>query len=115
MQVGDIDIVDANPQAFKEFLQFFYRSEVKLSVKNVSEGMDLCRRYLLDDWQTVSAAWNDLCKSTLTADNMCWGYELAILFELEDLKNVCEQQIGENAAEIFQSSTFLNCQPNNSH
>lgn len=36
-------------EAFIEFLQFFYRSEVTLSIENVSEVLDLCKRYLLDD------------------------------------------------------------------
>lgn len=111
-QDGDIDVVDATPEAFKEFLQFFYCSEVKLSAENLPGVMDLCRRYLLDDWRTISMACTKLCESTLTLDNMCWGYELAILFELDELKTFCEKRIGENPAEIFHSSSFLNCQPN---
>lgn len=111
-QDGDIEIVDAAPEAFKEFLQFFYRSQVKLTAENVPGVMDLCKRYLLDDWDTVSMACTDVCKSTLTLDTMCLGYELAILFELDDLKTFCEEEIGKNAAKIFRSSSFLDCQPN---
>lgn len=107
---GDIDIVDANAEAFKEFLQFFYRSQVKLTIENVSEVMNLCKEYLFDDWQTVSMVGTDLYTSMLTIDDMCWGYEFAILFEMDELKQFCEKKIGENAAEIFQSNSFLNCQ-----
>lgn len=111
-QDGDIDIVDADPEAFKEFLQFFYRSQVKLTTANAPNVMDLCKRYLLEDWETVSMACTDVCKSTLTLDTMCRGYELAILFELNDLKTFCEEMIGKNAAEVFRSSGFLTGQSN---
>lgn len=111
-QDGDIEIVDASATAFKEFLQFFYRHQVQLTAEYVSEVLGLGRRYLLDDWQTVSTACIDLCESTLTLDDMCVGYELAILFEMNELKQFCEKQIGENAAKTFRSSSFLNCRPN---
>lgn len=108
----DIDVVDTSAEAFKEFLQFFYRNQVKLTTENVPDVMVLCKRYRLDDWQSVLNTCNDVCKSTLTLDKMCWGYELANLFQLDELKSFCEEEIGKNAAEIFRSSGFLKCQPN---
>lgn len=111
-QNGDIDIVNASAGAFKEFLQFFYRSQVKLTIENVSEVMNLCKEYLLDDWQAVSMVGTDLCTSMLTIDDMCWAYEFAILFEMDELLEFCEKKITENAVKVFQSSSFLSCQRN---
>lgn len=108
-QEGDINIVDASFEAFKEFLQFFYRSLVKLTADNVAEVLNLGKQYLLND---CIQACTDFYESTLTLDNMCWGLELAILFELEGLKEFCEQQISKNSTEIFRSSSFLNCESN---
>lgn len=108
-QQGDITITDATPDAFKEFLQFFYRSQVILTTENVPEVMNLGKQYLVDDCLSACA---DLCEQTLTLDNMCRGYELAILFEVDDLKKFCENTISEKAAEIFQTDGFLQCGPN---
>lgn len=108
-QSGDIKIVDSTPAAFKEFLQFFYRSTVKLTAENVPEVMYLGKEYMLNDCLN---ACTDFCEATLTLDNICWGYELAILFELDALRRFCERKISEHTKEIFQSSSFLCCESN---
>lgn len=106
---GDINIVDASANAFKEFLQFFYLSTVKLTVENVSDVMNLGKEYLID---ACFNACTDLCKLTITPENVCWGYELAILFDQSDLKRICERKLRDHPKEVFQSSSFLNCQSN---
>lgn len=106
---GDITITDGTVDAFKQFLQFFYRSQVKLTVENISEVINLGKKYLVDE--CVNAC-SDLCKRVLKTNNVFWGYELAILFELNDLKRFCEGKISERATEIFQTDDFLRCQPN---
>lgn len=108
-ETSDVRITNASPEAFKEFLQFFYLSTVKLTSKNVAEVMNLCKQYMLND---CINACTDFCQGMLTMDNTCWGYELAILFEQDDLKEVCEQQISENPVEIFRLNSFLNCEQN---
>lgn len=106
---GDINIVDSTPEAFREFLQFFYLTQVELSTENLLEVMNLGKQYMLDDCLT---ACTKFCEATLTLDNMCWGYELAILFDLDGLMRFCERQISANPNEIFKSNCFLNCDPN---
>lgn len=108
-QDGDINIVDSSPSAFKEFLQYFYLSTVKLTGENVAGVMNLGKQYMLNDCINTCT---EFCESTLTMDNVCWGYELAILFEQENLKKFCERKIGENPNEIFQSNSFLICDKN---
>lgn len=111
-QVGDIEISGSTPEAFKEFLQFFYRSTVKLSDQNLAEVMNLVKKYELDDCFNECS---EVCELTLTLDNLCWGYDLAILFEHEDLILFCEQKISENSRDIFRSTSFLNCDLNLLH
>lgn len=108
-QNGDINIVDTPTEAFKEFLQFFYRSTVKLTAENVFAVMNLGKQHMLNE---CFKACTNLTKETLTKDNVCLGYERAILFEDDDLKRLCEQTISEHAEEVFRSDGFLSCEPN---
>lgn len=108
-QEGNILIGDATSEAFKEFLQFFYLATVKLTAENAAEVWNLGKQYLVDDCCMASS---NISEQNLTLDNMCWGYELAILFYQDNLKKFCEQKISENAEEIFQSNSFLSCGSN---
>ncbi|XP_055305833.1 uncharacterized protein LOC129570303 [Sitodiplosis mosellana] len=108
-QEGDIPIVDSTPEAFKEFLQFFYLGTVKLTADNVADVWNLGKQYMVDDCCMASSNFSE---ETLTLDNMCWGFELAILFEQDRLMKLCEQKISENPKEIFKSNGFLTCGSN---
>ncbi|XP_031636133.1 uncharacterized protein LOC116349021 [Contarinia nasturtii] len=106
IEVGDIPIVDASAAAFREFLQFFYKSKVQLTSQHIGEVINLCKKYELNE--AVEACEIPLQKS-LTKHDMCWGYEVAVLLELENLQQFCEQKIRENAQEVLTSDTFLEC------
>ncbi|XP_031638200.1 BTB/POZ domain-containing protein 2-like [Contarinia nasturtii] len=108
-QNGVIKVVDFTSGAFKEFLQFFYLAKVQLTSANVMEVMRLGRKFAVKNCLDACA---ELCKSMLTMDTMCWGYELAIRFELDDLRAFCERKISENPEKIFHSISFLLCEPN---
>lgn len=106
IELGDVPIVDASPAAFKEFLQFFYMSQVRLTSRNIGEVINLCKKYELADG--VKACEIPL-QNSLTNNDMCWGYEVAVLLELENLQKFCERKIKENAQEILTSESFLEC------
>ncbi|XP_031638057.1 BTB/POZ domain-containing protein 6-A-like [Contarinia nasturtii] len=109
-EIGNtITIVDASPDEFKEFLQFFYLSSVRLTVGHKPRIMNLGEKYMLN---VCKKACTELSKATLTMENMCLGYELAILFNQDDLKEYCEAKISENPMEFFKSQSFLDCEPN---
>lgn len=102
----DADIVDASPDAFKEFLQFFYLNEIELTMENVEEVLDLGRKY------SVSACWNTCAlflTKMLTNDNVCFVYGLSISADLKDLKKICEAKIGLTTTEIFKTHDFRGC------
>lgn len=108
-----INVCDTTAEVFKEFLQFFYLSTVQLTAKNFFSVMQLVAKYGIED--CVLNACSELCEITITLDNICWGYELAILFEHIELQQFCQQFISENAQKIFQSNSFLHCESNVLH
>lgn len=109
---GNINVFDTTADVFKEFLQFFYLSTVQLTAKNFFSVMQLVTKYGIEN--CVLDACSELCEITITLDNICWGYELAILFEHGELQQFCEKFISENATKIFQpnNNSFLHCEPN---
>lgn len=105
-ETGTIRIVDVSPAAFKEFLQFFYLTRVELTAQHLIDVMNLGKKYMIAD---CLVACTEFCVATLKLENMCWGYELAILFDLHELRRFCEQKIGQYPCEFFRSDSFLNC------
>ncbi|XP_055304166.1 kelch-like ECH-associated protein 1B [Sitodiplosis mosellana] len=99
-------IVDASPNAFKEFLQFFYLVEVQLSSEHIFEVANLCKKYEVNDGL-------ELCKSpmemSLTINNMCSGYSVALLLEMKSTVEFCKREITQKATEILKSANFLEC------
>ncbi|XP_055317521.1 BTB/POZ domain-containing protein 3-like [Sitodiplosis mosellana] len=105
-EMDEVGIVDSPVAAFGEFLQFFYLGRVKITAANVSKVMYLANKYNLADGLNVCVKF---IESTLSADNVCWGYGLAILFGQESLKNLCKIVISINTKDVFASKNFLEC------
>ncbi|XP_055306228.1 uncharacterized protein LOC129570584 [Sitodiplosis mosellana] len=101
---ADIKIVDTTPADFKEFLKFFYFSDVELTMENVPSIIKLGKKYKV-------AACMDVCvqllKDKLTVENACFIYGRAIHYKQNDLKQLCEEKIIENTEAVFESSSFL--------
>lgn len=45
----EVEIVDVTASAFREFLQFIYLSKVKLTMENVSDVIDLGKKYNMNE------------------------------------------------------------------
>lgn len=79
----DVEILDADADSFKEFLRFFfYHGEVTLTMETIATIFRLANKY--DVLECVNACVAFL-KSKLLLDNICWGYELALLLENKEL------------------------------
>ncbi|XP_031633828.1 uncharacterized protein LOC116347390 [Contarinia nasturtii] len=103
---GDIKIVDAPADAFEEFLQFFYLQKVRLTSKNVVPVTKLCHKYeLVDGLKSCGAT----LQKSLTVDNVCTVYELAVLLELANTIKLCKQKIKEHPDEVLKSTGFMEC------
>ncbi|XP_055307613.1 BTB/POZ domain-containing protein 3-like [Sitodiplosis mosellana] len=100
----EVPIPDVFAADFKMFLQYFYLSEVELSMENVEAVMSLSHQY------DIGACFNDcatLLEHSLTADNACRIYALAIFYGHEELKTECEIFISLNTENVLKSSGFL--------
>lgn len=104
-----VKIADSYPDAFKEFLQFCYLEEVTLTMENIKEVVRLTDKYDMADCLKNYAA---SIIEKLTIDNMCYGYQLAIIAEHDDLKSFCEKNICAFPDDVFKSTTFLHCDRN---
>lgn len=83
---GDLKIVDASYEAFKEFLQFFYKNKVKLTMGNIVEVLNLVHKY---DIAVGSKLVEDFLIEHLTADQILWGLHLAEKYQLKNLEDHC--------------------------
>ncbi|XP_055296834.1 BTB/POZ domain-containing protein 6-B-like [Sitodiplosis mosellana] len=107
LKEGDkVEIVDSSAGAFKEFLQFFYLSEVTLTMKNIETVVRLADKYDVLEYFKASTVF---IRSQLTPDNMCWGYQLATSLENTELIDFCEEKIASSPREIFGSDVFKRC------
>ncbi|XP_031633721.1 BTB/POZ domain-containing protein 6-A-like, partial [Contarinia nasturtii] len=106
-ETGDVQIVDASPAAFREFLQFFYLGSVQLTPENIFTVTNLCHKYEVADGLLLCET--GMLKTLSVTDNMCSGYELALLLELQKVIKFCEQKITESLEGVLNSIDFLNC------
>lgn len=106
IEKNEVQIVDASAKAFKQFLQFFYSSEVTLTMEEIGDVMNLGKKYEVPNCVDTCSTF---LIQRLTMDTVCFGYGLGVLFEQRDLIKFCEQRIQRDPQTIFSSSTFLEC------
>lgn len=102
----DVHIVDVSADGFKEFLQFFYMEEVNLTGDNLAEVITLADKYDVPGCMHLCEQFLEI---TLTLDSICWCYELATLFRLQHLIDMCEERICLETKSVFDSDGFLHC------
>lgn len=104
---GNVKITDASPEAFRAFLQFFYDSQVKLTVENIVEVLKLVDKYdVADCWPVCSGFLMDNAQ----IENILLTLYLAIEYNLDDLKTFCEQKISQNYQAVIDMIHFENGQ-----
>ncbi|XP_055308832.1 BTB/POZ domain-containing protein 1-like [Sitodiplosis mosellana] len=103
---GDILIVDAYPEAFKQFLQFFYLARVRLTSDHIFEVANLCKKYAINEGLKLCETPMQM---SLRINNTCTGYAVAILLGMENVVEFCEREIKHKATEILKSTDFLKC------
>lgn len=103
---GDISVTDASDEAFKDFLKFFYLSEVEVHPENVSGLMNLGHKYNVVNCVTVCV---EHLKDTATAGNILIALGLAIRHSHSELMKFCEQFVVLNTHAMLESCGFLEC------
>lgn len=104
--VGEVEVKDVTAAAFNEFLQFFYLDEVDLTVENIESVLKLVQQSLVDEFMKECIAF---LSESVSVDNMCSVYRLAIFYGIKELNSICESLISSNAMEMFATRDFLNC------
>lgn len=103
---GNITIADSTPEAFTEFLQFFYLNKVQISADKIEQLMDLANTYKVPQCLT---ACSEFLMEIISEDNFCWVYEMALMYDREDLVTLCEEKIRISPKSIFDKSSFRKC------
>lgn len=104
---GDIRVTDTSDAAFKEFLKFFYLSEVELRAESIADIMYLGQKY--DATKCIEACVQFL-KDAATADNILIALDIAILYAHSELMKFCHRFIVLNTNSVLESSGFLGCE-----
>lgn len=102
----EVIITETPVNAFKQFLQFFYNDKVKLTMEHIAAVMNLGEMYNVAECLAVCTKF---VKNNLNDDNVCRYYELAILYNQQELMQSCEMVIGVNTNAVFKSPGFLAC------
>lgn len=103
---GDIKIVDASAEAFKQFLRLFYFNHIELTMETAAEVMYLGRKYDVTECLEICSVY---LANKLTVENVIAVIELAIIYDQLDLRKSSETKIRLNSREILQSPDFLEC------
>lgn len=105
-EMGDVTITDTSDAVFKEFLQFFYRSDVHLSVEHIIDILYLGHKYNVNE---CIFACVEFLKDNVTDENVCDVLTPAIFFEHQQLIKICDAHIKSNTAAVIKSISFLEC------
>ncbi|KAJ6643408.1 BTB/POZ domain-containing protein 3 [Pseudolycoriella hygida] len=103
---NNIDMNDSNVsvESFKEFLKFIYMSEPNLTMDNIDGVLTMAKRSLSED---ILNECEQFLKNSVTIDTMFFGYQLALLYDLKQLKNICKEEICVHAESVLKSASFL--------
>lgn len=107
---NDVEIVDADIRAFKEFLQLFYLSNVALRMDCMETVLRLADKY--DVMNCVHEMCATLSEKPLVSTNVFYIYQFAVYADYFPLIKKCEQLISNSSAELFQFHHFLRIDQN---
>lgn len=89
--------------AFKEFLQFFYFTKVELSLENIVEIANLCKKFQMVEFINKL----EISFKASESVDVCHGYGNALLLKHENLIQYYEQLVQENSSKIWKSTSLL--------
>lgn len=101
-----IKIVDVSIDGFTAFLQYFYLDVATFNNSVISEVMKLADKYDVAGCMELCTRYLNVCLSTI---NVCWIYELALLFDIGHLISACEEKICSETQKVLESNAFLSC------
>lgn len=103
---GDVSMVDVSDAAFKEFLQYFYLSEVTLTEENIVGVIYLGQKYNV---KKCVEDCTEFLMNTLSGENIFVALYIGSLYERQELIKACESFIAVNTEAVLKSPGFLQC------
>nr|XP_053640751.1 BTB/POZ domain-containing protein 9-like isoform X1 [Cherax quadricarinatus] len=108
---AEVEIKDTNLTAFNVLLKYIYTGWVSLSSEKeetVLEILGLAHQYGFED---LESAVCEYLKDALCIANICVIYDMASLYNLTNLKTVCEDFMDKNALPILNHESFYSLTP----
>ncbi|XP_037052233.1 BTB/POZ domain-containing protein 2-like [Bradysia coprophila] len=104
---SDVEVVGTSASAFRKFIEFFYLDEIVLTVEDIEGVLDLAKQSLVNQFVQLCV---DFLIEITPLDNMFLGYRLAVLYDIDVLKNLCESLIEKDTVKVLKSEDFIiNC------
>lgn len=88
-----IKLPDVSPNGFRAFLQYFYFDKYIIDIDVIGEVMYLTKKYNIDEYFYACCEFLKRNQIHHTPKHILIGYELAILYELFDLKDFFAEAI----------------------
>lgn len=103
---NEVNMTDANvsAEAFKEFLRFIYMSTANLTMDNIEGVIHLAKQSLSDE---IFAKCEDFLMNNVNTETMFFGYQLALTYDANRLRKMCEEEICVNAEQVLKSRSFI--------
>lgn len=101
-----IPITDSSHDDFATFLDYFYKSAVKLNERNVCGVLYLAHKYDIEDLVSSCSAF---LINTICTDNVVEYYEVALRFDLHKLRDASRQLLSIQEDAILKSMAFIRC------
>ncbi|XP_076060174.1 BTB/POZ domain-containing protein 9-like isoform X2 [Oratosquilla oratoria] len=108
---AEVEIKDANLTAFKVLLKYIYTGWVNLSSEKEEVVLDilgLAHQYGFEDFESAIC---DYLKDALCIPNICLIYDMASLYNLVNLRSVCEDFMDKSALDILKHESFNSLSP----
>ncbi len=105
-----VRITDATGDSFKEFLECFYKDDLNPTIENAAEVINLVKKYELNGLLDMYS--NFLQDKLAAADQIGYGLELAIQFDMYKLQEFCGLQFVKSLTESKESKAFVCCSRN---
>ncbi|BFZ07200.1 hypothetical protein BsWGS_10239 [Bradybaena similaris] len=103
----EIELKDTPPFAFSAFLKYIYTGCINLAEiqeENILDILSLSHRF---GFVELESSVSDYLKDILSIHNVCPFFDLANMYNLASLSNVCKDYMDEHAKEVLNSESFL--------
>ncbi|KAH7696761.1 Btbd6 protein, partial [Aphelenchoides avenae] len=98
----EVDVPDAEPEAFKIVLRYIYTDEMRLNMEDAIGTLYLAKKYMLQPLVDGTARY---ISEHLTPENVCLLLGYADV--LDDIKDKCWDLIDSKTTEVIHSDAFL--------